>query len=526
MDNKVGYITGKEFMEMDSLKNSRCLSDKTSTDVKIESVNIIEVPDIINWTKKGELLITTGYPFKNNPEELLSLMRQLPEVGVVGMAIKPRRFINEISKEMIEIADENKLILIEHAQDVAFTDVVYEATQKIISRSIQVEYDVQFRLNMIYSKIPQDGGAREYIDAIEWQLGCSVFVADENNDLVYTDSGKEKADYIREILPIIRQRERDNGTITFDGNRIYVCSAKSRSGDILIMSLEGSKKFSESDIMVLNNISHYLAVAVRNEITQIRLKNQYKNRFVLDWVMGLIKTPEDIIFFADNCGYHVDVDAKYCVAIVDISSDADSFEINRVKRTAKIISERFYTTICESRIIVVMQVESMDNIHRLLSEFRNVISETVGKELSIYVGGLHSITDVNSAYLEALNVHKISKKCNISESIVTYEHLGIYSILSLLPEHEEVNRYKQRFIEPVIEYDKVHKSELMRTLDMYFKCRQNAKKAANEMYIHYNTFLYRLDRIRQILKLDIENPNIQLQLQIAMKLVQIDQADN
>ena len=66
----------------------------------------------------------------------------------------------------------------------------------------------------------------------------------------------------------------------------------------------------------------------------------------------------------------------------------------------------------------------------------------------------------------------------------------------------------------------------MRTLDMYFKCRQNAKKAANEMYIHYNTFLYRLDRIRQILKLDIENPNIQLQLQIAMKLVQIDQADD
>ena len=70
-------------------------------------------------------------------------------------------------------------------------------------------------------------------------------------------------------------------------------------------------------------------------------------------------------------------------------------------------------------------------------------------------------------------------------------------------------------------YDQEKGAELVKTLEVYFECNGKLKKVTEKMYVHYNTILYRLDRIQQITGCSLEDSTACLNLQIALKLLQI-----
>lgn len=68
-------------------------------------------------------------------------------------------------------------------------------------------------------------------------------------------------------------------------------------------------------------------------------------------------------------------------------------------------------------------------------------------------------------------------------------------------------------------HDRKHGSEYAQTLRTYLNHNQNAVKTAKELYIHRSTFLYRLDKIREILGSQLENPDEILYLMLSYKLL-------
>jgi purine catabolism regulator len=77
------------------------------------------------------------------------------------------------------------------------------------------------------------------------------------------------------------------------------------------------------------------------------------------------------------------------------------------------------------------------------------------------------------------------------------------------------------FLQPLLDYDLKHDTNLVETLQMYFQVNRNMKQTAERLFTHYNTVIYRLERVKDILVKDLENPEIQLQLQLALKLHQM-----
>ena len=55
----------------------------------------------------------------------------------------------------------------------------------------------------------------------------------------------------------------------------------------------------------------------------------------------------------------------------------------------------------------------------------------------------------------------------------------------------------------LMDYDKEHGTELMETLFEYLQTAGNTTRAASMLYLHKNTMLYRLNRIRSILGTDL-----------------------
>ena len=96
--------------------------------------------------------------------------------------------------------------------------------------------------------------------------------------------------------------------------------------------------------------------------------------------------------------------------------------------------------------------------------------------------------------------------------IIKYKELGIIRWLVELSDIKEIQRYCYENLGPILEYDKKHGMDLMGTLKCYFQNNRHLLKTSQELFIHRNTLLYRLSTIKELLKIDLDDAMIDLEL--------------
>ena len=60
-------ITVREALERSPLKGAKVLTGDVGLDRTISAVTVMDAPDVINWLKGNEFVITSGYSIKDNP---------------------------------------------------------------------------------------------------------------------------------------------------------------------------------------------------------------------------------------------------------------------------------------------------------------------------------------------------------------------------------------------------------------------------------------------------------------------------
>jgi len=74
----------------------------------------------------------------------------------------------------------------------------------------------------------------------------------------------------------------------------------------------------------------------------------------------------------------------------------------------------------------------------------------------------------------------------------------------------------RELVRPLVEHDRARRSDLVRTLRAYFATGANASEAADLMFLHRNSMLYRLERVRKLTGLDLKDPRVALALQLGL----------
>jgi DNA-binding PucR family transcriptional regulator len=74
----------------------------------------------------------------------------------------------------------------------------------------------------------------------------------------------------------------------------------------------------------------------------------------------------------------------------------------------------------------------------------------------------------------------------------------------------------QSQIEPLQEHDRMRRSDLVLTLKTYFAAGGNASEAADRLFLHRNSMLYRLERIQKLTGLDLKDNRVALALQLGL----------
>src|SRR2546429_7996365 len=95
----------RDVLALPTLAGARVLAGAGGLDRVVRRLNVMEVPDILPWVKPHELLLTTGYPLRHNPDALVDLVAELDERGLAALAIKLHRYLDAVPPPMLAEAD-------------------------------------------------------------------------------------------------------------------------------------------------------------------------------------------------------------------------------------------------------------------------------------------------------------------------------------------------------------------------------------------------------------------------------------
>lgn len=134
------------------------------------------------------------------------------------------------------------------------------------------------------------------------------------------------------------------------------------------------------------------------------------------------------------------------------------------------------------------------------------------------------LLDVRASYRQAAQAMNLEQRLRHNKPQV-YASLGVYRLLLPLAETGELRAFAEQVLGKLLrqENDKVH---LLETLRAYFQNRSNVMKTARALYIHRNTLLYRLERIRELGGFDLDDAETRLMLQLALRAHELTRSES
>ena len=135
---------------------------------------------------------------------------------------------------------------------------------------------------------------------------------------------------------------------------------------------------------------------------------------------------------------------------------------------------------------------------------------------------LRKLSEINEALLEAEQAWSLGRRLTTGGShVIDATELGVYRLLLPLEGTPALRTFYEETIGPLEAYDRQQNADLVHTLEIFFTQLGNLSRTAEAMHLHRNTLIYRLERIATILGVDLDDAEVRLRLQLALKAGQV-----
>lgn len=529
------YVSCKSLLRLNAMAGSLLLSGQDRLGEKVTRANVIEMADVANWAQPGEVVLSSGYAFRDNEASLIAAVEALHEKGAAAFCIKPRRFFHSLPENVVNRAREINFILIELPMEAIFANIVHEFTEELLQKETLSIRRVQDQTELLLDVLLKDDSMEDRLGAIEELIQNPFLIFDSDNELLISRNTRSilQKDIPDDFLRQLYHGAAPEGvpTLRIDGGSRNVVSYQVEiSGDefIRIILVEYNGPFRETDLLAVKRISRILALEMKNAMTYKKSLRRYKDKFVQDWLFNNFDSELDLVIAAQTYGYRLNAGKLYRVCVLNTNNsknDAAFLErdVSVIHHIIQNLSSNIVFTIHNGKLILVFESGPEDEATGFpgLSYLTDRLTYVLAKgDMSFCISRPAGAQEVPQAYLQAKKISELSGRCGITAPFILDVQLGILSLLAMLPEEDAI-QYRDKFLEPVKKHDAACNSCLLETLRMYLDTRCNAKAAAEKMYIHYNTIAYRLEKIKTLLGVDIDDAETRLELQIAFKLMLI-----
>ncbi|MGD9567896.1 MAG: PucR family transcriptional regulator [Sedimentibacter sp.] len=539
---KSSGIRIEELLNLDIMKDSKVLAGSGGLGNLITKVNVMEVPDILNWVEEGEFLLTTAYSMKDNLEGFKDLIIHFRQKGLAGMGIKTKRYINEIPESIINVANELEFPLIDISFELSFSTIITRVLTEIVNNQTNILAKIGCMHNKLIDIMLGNGGLKEIAKALYDSLeGKSLAIHDYvfGNNIIMCK--KEYRTFIENIIEIesnnLKSITKDSidktmsrtttadyfGEMQIERINIPIKTNDKNYGCIYIWQNE--RALNSVEITVIEAAIPIVALDIYKKILSYEIDSRYRIEFIENLLSNDDKKYKRALEMSSY--FNFDNSLKYSVGIISLTNLYQMEQ--RIISIVKKINENIYPKIIignkSNKIIILYGVEKEKNDSKVKEDIKIICDEILRyskyeniKNIAIGIGSI--ISDSRELYrsyneanrtIEYLNNHKHKK-------FAFFDELGIFRILSSEEIRPDLKQIYLDLLGNLLKYDTEKGTEFIETLTSYFKHSGNLKKVSEEMFSHYNTIIYRIQRIKEITGINFDDYDEILNLQIALKI--------
>src|SRR6266508_1488219 len=529
----------REVLGAATLAGARVLAGAGGLDRMVQRLNVMEVPDILPWVKPHELLLTTGYPLRHNPDALVGLVAELDARGLAALAIKLHRYLDALPPQMLAEADRRGFPIIELPDGVGFDDVLNEARSEAVHRALVSVVldgggldDLAVELARILSgpvlvTTPDGEVIAEAGDAGELarvrQAGC--FDPTGRFRVESAASGHSEAETaVKRPEPGGNSRPRSETAV------VPIVAGRVDHGRIVAFS---QVPLTEADVHGLERAATVAALAITKRLAVAAVEDKYRADFLRDLLTGRVTEVATAVGPARSFGWEIDRPVVAVVAELDSATDAPG-PAGSAGSALRPVPERFaaaWETLVRSRDPGAAVVSFNQEVVALLGVPRDGDVDRLVAELDRGVKALHSFSlgvsrvaatpaELPQAYEQARTAVRIGRRLQGKGARASFDRLGVHRLLALVTDHAELRRFADDVLGELAG-ERAEHGDLRRTLEVLLDTNCNVAEAARVLHFHYNTLRYRIDKLERMVGPFTKDAALRLDLARALRILEV-----
>lgn len=558
----LAMLTVRQFLELQNFSDFKLLAGKDGLENIISSVNIMDNPDALDWFTPGDMLLTSGYFFKDSVDVQNEVVRQLKAINCPALCIKPKRYFGEIPDNMLALADQLGVPVIEIPYGISFSKII-----SIVMEEITEKYDILNRKSLdiheaFFNISLYGGGLQKICSSLSTMLRNPVVLLDKYWNIFQwselPDNPKPLANYMNlevnaafidsELVqtlpddfeslkkPVVRQIS--TGVEKIDCVIMPVFITNAHHGYIVVWRT--MNPLYEIDFITLEHGAMSFALERIRQLELEKTKNKIRKEFYEELLSGNIQTRENLEYLCEMHGLNPNLWYTPLVAQVEYQEneglgliERKQIEEGRFKDVLKFIDvyaceKKFalHGFSQDNQVIMLLGMKPETSSYMVQEATGEVIADieahVEGILLRVGVGRTcKNLLNISRTYNEAKEALRLLRKSKSSMKVSRYDDFMVHHFLEENISTHAMKKFFEDALGPIYEYDQKYHSELLSTMEAWLSHHMNVAETSRALFTHRNTILYRMDRIASILQTDLKNADDLLKYQLALKIYRL-----
>lgn len=526
--------TVKNLLESGEFLQLHLISGDSGINREIKGVYIITLADAEKCLTGGEILFTNLKMYeKMSKEKFLFHLEELNKKGISGFIIKRNKETqSDLFDMLLEYCEENRIPVLEISQNLNYWSIVKYILRQAFNLEISQELYFLFAYDLFSSVLLNESDLHVAIEKILFllneMLDNPVALYSSNYDC-YASSEENPEDFIIEnelniYIPEVFSKhqyfmqkrkyvEYINKIQLFGGRYFY------------LVITEKNNALTDLDFCVIENAIVSLQFALMRISAEEEINKKYQKDLEYRLLIGMLSSEEEDEA-ANILGLKDTDDLQVVTSRLLPKNKNGRFTSEQLRQTEIVEKEllhylpKKYTTSNTNQIIYICKKdEQMSNLQLRLKieELQKKIQSNLDKrnanaEFIVGIGkkvkGYHALKESFSDSKIALEyIHVIRKVIgDENKSVVECSKLGFFRMFVKINDKEELLSYVPESLQKLYEYDKQKNGSLIETLECFLNNKQSLKQTSKQMFVHYRTVSYRIEKIKEISNMDFDNP--------------------
>ncbi len=214
---------------------------------------------------------------------------------------------------------------------------------------------------------------------------------------------------------------------------------------------------------------------------------------------------------------HFITDEPRVVLLVRQMENSDVTAVEIIQRLFPDRQRDFVLNINEADVVVVKSLPNTnchEEILKTAKKIEKVLHEELGVRTVIGIStNAHHLRELADKYKEAQVAIDVGRVFESEKTIINYETLGLGRIIYQLP-----TTLCEMFLNEVFKKNPIETldEDTLETINKFFENNLNVSETSRKLYVHRNTLVYRLEKIKKLTGLDLREFDHAIVFKVAM----------